>query len=128
MQTKKINLEVFFNFVKGTEGQLSLSEARARDIFIKPLAELTQSFFEDREKIYKEFCLKNEDGTPALIDGDKYEFSPEDLEQINKELNILANEEVEINTYAISKAILEKSEYKLKVGEADIIDEILAKI
>lgn len=128
MTLKKQHLETIFSFVKGTEGSLTLAESRARDIFIKPLLEVTKTYIEDRNKIYLAFCNKNEDGTPNLIDGDKYEFPKEKLDEINKELITLAEEEVEINTYAITKEILDKSEYKPKLGETEVIDEFLAKI
>jgi|SRR6185369_3974142 len=129
MNLKKSSLEALFNLAKGTEGQLNLAESRVRDSFIKPLSETTQTYFNDRNKIYVEFCLKKEDGTPDLLDGDKYQFPKERLDEINKELQILADEEVEVNTDnpAQIKAILEKSDYRPKVMEAEIIDGILSK-
>lgn len=128
MKIEKSKLEALFNFTKGTENMLSLKESRERDIFIKPLAEVTQTYYEDRNKIYITFCLKNEDGSPALVEGNKYEFPPEKVDEINAELKTLNEEEVEIKTFAITKEILEKSEYKPKIGETEIIDEILAKL
>lgn len=128
MTIKKSYLETLFLFTKGTENVLNLADSRLRDTFIKPLFEITKVYIEDRNKIYLEYCLKNEDGSPELLDGDKYQFPNEKLEEINKELEILGNEEVEVGTHEKLKEILEKSEYKPKVGEAEIIDEILAKL
>jgi len=125
MKLKKQHLEVLLNFTKGTEGQLSLAESRLRDSFIKPLSEVTQAYFDDRNKIYLAFCFKNEDGTPALKDGDKYEFARENIDEVNKELLTLADEEVELETPANLKEILEKSEYKPKLLEAEVIDNII---
>lgn len=131
MQIKKSSLEALFNLAKGTEGALSLVEARIRDGFIKPLTELTQTYFDQREVIYKHFCNKNDDGTPNLLEGYKYQFSKEVLEELNKELATLGDELVEVNftdNPQQIKQILEKSEYKLKVLESELIDEILKSI
>lgn len=130
MKLKKSSLEALFSLTKGTEGVLNLQESRVRDSFIKPLQEVTQTYFDDRNKIYLEFCNKKEDGSPDLLEGDKYQFPKDKLEEINKELLTLADEEVEVNTTdnpAQIKGILEKSEYKPKVMEAEVIDEVLNK-
>lgn len=125
MKIKKSNLVPIFLFVKGTEGTLSLKESRERDIFIKPFFEVVKTYEQDREKIYKEFCIKNENGEPDLKDGKSYQFPTEKLDELNKELETLNTEEVEVNVYALTKEVLEKSEYKPKVGETEIIDEFL---
>jgi len=123
----KNKLEILFLTVRGTEGVLSLSDSRTRDAFLKPLLEATKTFEEDRKAIYEKFCTKNEDGTPDLTD-DKYHFEPEILEDLNKELTILYTEEVELPVAQNDalKSILESTEYKPKVNEVEIIDEILA--
>lgn len=128
MKLKKLQLEPLFNLAKGTESTLSLAESRIRDSFIKPLSEIVQTYYDDRNVIYKIFCLKTEDGESDLLDGDKYQFPKGELDKINKELQILADEEVEVNFPDSVKDILEKSDYKPKIGEAEIIDEILSKI
>lgn len=128
MNLKKSKLELLFNFTKATDGALTLAESRARDTFIKPLVDLTQTYLNDRDAIYKEFCFKNEDGTPDLKDGNQYQFDRKNLEEINKEVEILGNEEVDVIVPANLKEILEKSTYMPKIGEAEIIDEILTKI
>lgn len=128
MTLKKLYLETLFNFTKGTEGILSLSDSRVRDNFMKPLGETLQTFVNDREVIYKNFCLKKEDGEPDLLEGNSYQFPPEKVEEINRELKVLGDEEVEVSTPDKLKEILEKSEYKPKIGESEIIDEILTKI
>lgn len=128
MKIKKSQLEILFNFSKGTEGALNLSESRIRDKFIKSLSETTQEFYDQRDEIYKHFCIKDEQGNPALKDGNKYEFPKDILDVINVELSTLGDEEVEIDTPEGIKEILEKSEYKPKLLEAEIIDELLTKI
>lgn len=127
MKIKKQNLEVLFNLTKGTEGLLTLAESRLRDAFVKPLTEQTKEYLNQKEDIYKHFCLKNEEGFPALLEGNKYEFPREKLDEINAELETLGEEQVEVNTIdtAQIKAILERSEYKPKLLEAEIIDNII---
>ena len=128
MKIKKSDLETLFNLTKGTEGVLNLSEARARDSFIKPLSDVTQSYYDQREAIYKHFCIKNEEGTPDLKDGNKYQFNPKQLDEINAELKTLGDEEVEVNftdNPQLIKEILEKSAYTPKLMESEIIDNII---
>lgn len=132
MKLKKSNLEVIFNFTKGTEGVLNLADSRLRDEFLKDLSDKTQSFYDDRNKIYINFCVKK-DGQPDLLDGDKYQFEKNVLPDLNKELMVLAEEEVVITlpdnftTFKL-KEILEKSEYKPKALEAEVIDLFLNTI
>jgi len=132
MKAKKLHLEILFNLTKGTFGVLGLAEARIRDSFIKPLQAKYQEYLAQREEIFKTFCIKDEQGNPALVNGNQYEFPNEKLEELNKELVILADEEVEVYTTDNPKqvkAILEKSEYKpTKIDEPQVIDELLSKL
>lgn len=129
MKIKKGNLEVLFLTVRGTEGVLNLRESRTRDAFLKPLTEITQTFEAERRVIYEKFCTKKEDGTPD-IDDQKYKFPPEDLAAVNEELKTLYSEEVEVPVLVPSAllAILERSNYQPKIGEAAVIDEVLAAL
>ncbi len=129
MQIKKAHLEVFFNTLKSTEGVLNLTESRIRDTFMKPLFEVTRTFIEDRENIFQNFCVRDEEKKPILLEGKKYQFEPSVTKEVENELNTLNNEEVELKPLysAELKAILEKTTYSPKVGEVEIIDEILAK-
>lgn len=127
MTLPKKHLEVFFNALRETEGVLSLSEARKRDPFMKIVGDHLNSFYTDRTKIYETFCDKTEEGKPDIKDG-KYHFAPELLEQINGELVTLADEEVELTIPEGMKDILDKTTYKPKFGEVEIIDEISAKL
>lgn len=131
MKLKKLYLEILFNFAKGTEGILSLSESRARDSFMKPLGDALNDFYKQREAIYQHFCIKNEDGTVKWINGNQYEFLKTDVEAINKELVVLSDEEVDVNftdNPGQIKTILEKSDYKPKVGEMEVFDQIISQI
>ncbi len=128
MKVKKIQLEAIFQMLKGTEGVLDFKDSRIRDSILKPLSEQLQTYFDHKTKIYEAFCNKKEDGTPDLLDGDKYQFKKEVIEDSNKELLALAEEEVDIfvtDDIGKFKEIMLKSEYKPKVGEVEQIDGVL---
>lgn len=132
MKVKKIHLEVFYNTVRGTEGVLGLADSRIRDAFLKPLGEATDAMVKERVAIYEKFCDKKEDGT-ADTHGEQYHFSKEVLPEANKELELFAKEEVEVPfvwgvTAEKLKEIIEKSTYKPKYGETEIIDELTANL
>lgn len=134
MKIKKISLEALFYALKGTEGVLSLSESRARDSFMKPVGEFADTYNADKVKIYEAFAMKKEDGSIDFkVEKSKggnetksYQFSPEKLTEINKELTTLAQETVELPELSTLKEMLEKTTYKPKVGESALLDEILA--
>lgn len=127
MQIKKSSLEVLFLTLKGTEGILNLADARIRDTFLKPVIESYETFIKERTTIYETFCDKKEDGTPDIEDN-RYKFSKEVQAQADAELKTLYDEEITLETPEKLKEFMEKSEYNPKVGEADIIDEIIGKL
>lgn len=116
MQLEKKYLLTFFLALKETDSQLSLKEARIRDSFMKPLLEAAQTYEKDRNNIYK---------TYGELKEDKYHFKPEDVEKVNSEIEELNNETVELPATPSLKEILEKTEYKPKIGESEQIDHIL---
>jgi len=122
MKVKKQYLEILFSTLKGTENLLSIAESRKRDAFLKELAPKLDNFYKERSFIYETFCDKKEDGTPDIRD-DQYRFDPAKLEEINSELETLGNEQVIIDLPI--NGILEKSEYKPKLGEVEIIDKLI---
>lgn len=125
MKTKKLYLEILAQVLKGTEGKLNLADARIRDTFMKSLLEQADIYINQKQTIYKTFCSKNEQGEPDLLDGNKYQFPTDKLEEINKELLILSEEEVELPTNDKIKEFVEISEYKPKIGEVDLIDDLM---
>lgn len=133
LKIPKKSLEVLFTLTKGTEEELNLSESRTRDAFIKDLAPVLDSFYQDRTKIYQTFCIKLEDGSPdfKVVENDNgkilsktYQFPLEKEQEISQELTTLYGETVELNVPSNLKEILEKSTYKPKIGETTLIDEI----
>lgn len=127
IQIPKRQLEVFFLTLKGTEGVLSLKDARVRDSFMKPLIEATQTFESDRRAIYVKFCDKDEEGNPNITN-DEFKFKKDVVEEMGKELETLMDEEVVFTIPEGLKEIMDQSAYKPKVGESMIIDEILEKL
>lgn len=127
MTLEKRYLETLFLLTQGTEGQLTLKEARTRDAFMRPVREVTQTFEADRRVIYEKFCDRNEDGTPDTSN-DKYKFKNAIVAELNDEISILASETVAIDTPEGIKEILEKSDYKPRIDETEHIDHILSLI
>lgn len=125
MQIKKSYLEVLYLVLKETE--LNLAGSRTRDNFLKKLEDPLNTYYTDRTKIYTEYCNKKEDGTPDTEDG-LYHFNQEVKEALVKELDVLNNEVVELSAPEELKDIIEKTNYKPKVGEVEAIDEILKNL
>lgn len=122
MNIKKGTLELLFVILRETK--LSLSEARVRDAFMKEVMESIKLFQEERKKVIETFCTKDDKGAP-LIENNNYSFSAENFPQAQTELNTLIMEDIELKITPAIKAIVEKTEYLPKVGEAEIIDAIL---
>lgn len=127
LKLQKKCLVPFFLALRETDGVLSLKDARIRDGFLKTLKEMTATFEVDRKAIYEHYCVKKEGGVPDIVN-DAYTFKPEVQEELIKELTMLLEEEVELPDTKGLKEILEKTEYKPKTGEAELIDEVLAKL
>lgn len=131
MKLKKSQLETLFLVLKGTENILSLADARIRDKVMKSIGKEYEVFGLEKTEIFKKYCMKNEDDSLDAQTDEKgqtvYHFTNEDGLEVNKEIEILFNEEVEIETTDKLKEFIEKSEYNPKFGQAEIIDDILTK-
>lgn len=127
MTIEKGLLESLYLLTQGTEGQLTLKEARVRDTFMRPLREVFTTFEADKRVIYEKFCKKNEDGT-SDISGDTYKFDAAVTGDVAQEMDMLTSETVDLPTPEGLKDILTRSEYKPKVGETEQIDHILSLI
>jgi hypothetical protein len=125
MKLKKSHLVVFLKAIKETD--LGLADSRIRDEFFKPLFEETKNFEEAQQTIYKTLCKKDKDGNPEMTSLGQFQFEGENAKKVIEELDILSKEEVELtpkNTTKI-KEFLENTSYKPKVGEADLLDDVL---
>ena len=132
MKVKKVQLEPFFKVLRGTDGVLSLADARVRDAFMKPLGNHLDAFYADRAKIYESFSIKDKEGNPDLTDGN-FHFPADEMENLNGELIEFGEEIVEVEfvwgvTGGKLKEIIEKSTYKPVYGETEVIDEIINNI
>jgi len=125
MQLEKKYLVTLYQLVQGTEGVLTLAEGRIRDAFNKPLYDHTHQYETDRVKIYENYCDKK-DGKPDISDG-KYHFNKKNTPLVEKELQTLNSEEIELPDTKGIKEIIERTQYKPKIGESEIIDTIIAK-
>jgi len=128
MQLKKKYLTLFYLALSQAKAK-SLSEARIRDeLATKSLYDSLRDFEEARLKIYKELCIKDDKDEPILLEGDKYTFSPENTPKMQAEVDILESEEIELKVKNPEKIkeLIENTAYEPKIGEALIIDEIIA--
>lgn len=74
---------------------------------------------EERQKLIKEYCLKEDDGTLKITDGN-YDIGPERLEDFNKEINELQEIEVEMDIHKFNIELL--NGYEMSPGELICID------
>lgn len=122
---KKGNLELLYNVLKECSN-LSLSEARVRDAFLRKVEEFLNPFYEDRTKICLKFCNKKEDGSPVLSENDEYAFQGTVVAEFTEEMNLLSKEKVELAITPEMITFIEKTSYKPKPGQTEFIDEIIA--
>lgn len=120
MKIKKYQIEAVF--LSLTYPIKKFADARRRDVFLKKLQDSFKEYNEQIQAIYKEFCIKDENGEPKVEDK-KYTFENAILEKLNEEIKVL-NEE-EINIEGDVKDLIENSEAELKVGMTDILQEVL---
>lgn len=133
MVLKKKLLTVFYKALSEARTDLardhiSLADARIRDgLASKALFDTLKDFEDARTKIYRAFCKKDANGDPELVAGN-YQFEPKDVEALNKEVKILEDEEVELRVDNPAKItqFLNSTKYEPRVGEALIIDEVIA--
>lgn len=125
MKITKKEVDLFYELI--ADSAISLSEARKRDAIVKQLVKFGREYAYDRMKIIKEFCEKKDD--ELIVKDNNYLVINGKEEEFNKEMDTLNNEEVEIELDAQStKKIIENTKYTPKVGEMDLIDNLIAKI
>lgn len=126
MKIQKKYLELLFRAVSGYKTD-KLADARIRDSFLKTLSDNVDTFIKDRNDVYVKFCNKDEEENPIITDN-KYTFKKEVIVDLNKELNILIEEEIDIESSSNNEKIkefIENSKYETEAGESLAIDEIL---
>ena len=106
-------------------------EARLRDKVIKLIVVENTQFDEDRVKICKELCIKDDKGEP-LTKENHFDFTPENMTKFQEEFLILSEEEIKLPLDEQEQQrllkLIETTEYLPKVGEVSLIDEILGEI
>lgn len=94
---------------------------------MKPVFEALKTFEDDRYKIYVKFCNKDKEGKPDLTDN-LFHFEPKVAPKMQKEMDILYGEEVELPEPKFIKVFIERTQYKPKAGEVALIDEMITKL
>lgn len=126
MKLQKKHLVILYKVLSNTESD-SLTSGRALDLFLESLKQETIRFELDEQKIYINMCIKDETGKPTLTERSEYQFDPAVSKKVLEERNTLYNEEVDLKD--IDKemliALIEKTLYKFKTGEATKIDAII---
>lgn len=122
MKIKNKQLDIVFKIVNYP---MKFSLARKRDNFLKALGEKIDAKNNDIEKLYKEYCIKDEKGNPVIQDN-RYQFDDSVLEDLNKDFAEIMNEDVEIPHEPIINDIIVNSNVELEVGEGLVMEEILA--
>ena len=79
-----------------------------------------------RRDIILKYCDKNENGEPIIID-EVVNFSPENTEKAQKELQELGEFEVEIQDRNITEEDLENSNIELSIKQMSILKDFLHK-
>lgn len=128
MRIQKKYLVLFYKLL--TETKLNLVDSRVRDEFFKDLLEKTKDFEQARQTIFKEFCIKDEEGIPKLTGKNEFQFEDEKVDELTKEINTLLDEEVEFNIKNPDKIkeFIENTKYEPLTGETKDIDFIISLI
>jgi len=135
MILKKGLLTVFYKTISGGK-PVKFSIARVRDVLIRKVFDELHAYETDRKAIYEEFCNKDAEGKPIIENGsysflkEKKEDTEKTIESVQKELDILNNEEVEIPVanQPIIKDCIENTEYKPEAGEVELIEILISAL
>ncbi|EGT3618336.1 DUF1617 family protein [Clostridium perfringens] len=73
----------------------------------------------ERQKIIKDYCLKEDDGTLKITEGN-YDIDPERLDDFNKEISELQEIEIEMDIHKFNIELL--NGYEMSPGELMCID------
>ncbi len=114
---KNKHLELLAEMLSKTE--LDFTQARIRDKYLKEVGIFFSEKEENRKKILESFGTINKDKNV-------YEFENNEVfKNALDELNKLSEEATSLAITLEIKEMIEKTNYKPKVGEMEIIDEIL---
>ena len=131
MKIQKSDVGVILSFLGGAD-ELKLKDARIRDKAIRDLTEYKKVYEVEKTKVYEKFCTKDDDGKPKVernpMGGVKYNFPTEIIEDLNSEMKILNEETFTYKPNADVVRFIEISNYKPKVGEVEIIDDVLERM
>lgn len=95
MKMKNFELRTVIGLLSTLE--LSGKKSRDRSKFIKLLEERAVEVDKERIEMLKDFANKDENDEPVIVDG-KFDLTDEALDEFNKQLEELLNEECVIDT------------------------------
>lgn len=137
-ETKKIELtnhevQTIFNYCYTM--LLHGDKARIRNKVMTYFTPLTAAYQADRIKILEEYCKKDADQNPIIING-TYEFPPENEQKVKQEMEFLMKSEVPFTLDKDRKSLLKgaysilKEDMKtpMNVEEGRVYDEIMSKL
>jgi hypothetical protein len=127
MKIKKSHLKVAIEALAGSD-ELTLRDSRTRDRAIKTLNASHEEYIGDQKKVIHQFCERGADGEPdvKIKNGQTfYSFSSEDGIEYKKESELLNEEKISFKPSQEVISFIEETNYNPKVGEADIIYEVL---
>lgn len=105
---------------------MKFSLARQRDKFSLELTTKYEEWQNDIQKIYKEFCDKDEKGEPIFVNTNHYTFTKEGAkESVDKEYEILAEEKFTLKSEGPIHDFINNSPVELKVGDGDLVAQVL---
>lgn len=104
---KLLNAQEGLQALANTKGLSSVVAYRiAKNV--KALDEELNTYEETRKKLVEEKANKDEEGKPIIKD-DKYDLTNKALKEVNKELNALLEEEVDIDIKELSLIDIDKA-------------------
>lgn len=103
----------------------SFAEARKRDSIAKEIATEFQQFIKDEKTIFEVYCKRDKKGNVIATSDGMYQFKSEDREKINKELDVLYNEDTKIEFTPELKKSIENSTAEFDIGITNILDELI---
>lgn len=105
---------------------VKFSLARHRDKFLLELSKKMDEYNAELQKIYKEFCDKDEKGEPIISADHKYSFTEEGaVDNVNSEYNILIEESFKLEDNSVIYDLINNSPVELEIGVSAVIEDVL---
>ena len=130
MNLKNKHLEALFEVLNYN---MPFKKARVRDSFLLEIGKHFQMLENNKQKIYEALAIKDKQGklkTETIGDKTRYIFTDKNAEKMEKEYDILINEEIKVDQENKNKKeileMIENSTAQLKTGIATQIEDFLS--